>query len=159
MTRKFTVLVVLAAATVCAQIPAQGVVKSKSNITNNIVTEADGRLRCLTPNGKACSAQDLQELMAAINNSHSNIKNLALTAPDGTIRCQTAEGKACTAAHASELNAAIRHNYDLKQSKAGRAADNSASANSSRTPGSGSTPTTWPRHWGPYDLGLSRSSR
>ena len=123
MIRQFTLLVVLAAVTVCAQIPAQGVVKSKSNITNNIVAEADGRLRCLNPNGKACSAQDLQELMAVINNSHSNIKNLALTAPDGTIRCQTADAKPCTAAHVTELNGAIRHSYDLKQSKGGRAAD------------------------------------
>ena len=122
MIRQFTLLVVLAAATACAQIPAQSaVVKSKSNISNNIVAEADGRLRCLTPEGKACSTQDVQELMAAINTSHSNIKNLALTAPDGTIRCQTADGKACTAAHVTELNAAIRRTYDLKQSKAGRA--------------------------------------
>jgi hypothetical protein len=126
MIRQFTLLVALAAVTVCAQVPAQrGVVKSKSNITNNIVAESDGRLRCLNPDGKACSTQDVQELMAAINNSHSNIKNLALTAPDGTIRCQTADGKACTAAHVTELNATIRHNYDLKQSKGGRVADNS----------------------------------
>jgi hypothetical protein len=123
---RLTLLVVLATVTVCAQVPAQGtIVKSKSNITNNIVAEADGRLRCLNPNGKVCSTQDLQELMAAINNSHSNIKNLALIAPDGTIRCQTADGKSCTAAHVSELNAAIRHTYDLKQSKGGRVGDNS----------------------------------
>ena len=125
MIRQLTLFVALAAVTVCAQVPAQrGVVKSKSNITNNIVAEADGRLRCLTPDGKACSTQDVQELMATINTSHSNIKNLALTAPDGTVRCQTADGKACTAAHVTELNAAIRHNYDLKQSKGGRTADN-----------------------------------
>jgi hypothetical protein len=127
MIRQLTLLVVLAAVTVCAQVPAQrGVVKSKSNITNNIVAEADGRLRCLDPDGKACSTHDVQELMATINTSHSNIKNLALIAPDGTIRCQTTDGKSCTAAHITELNAAIRHNYDLKQSKGGRAADNSS---------------------------------
>jgi hypothetical protein len=126
MIRQFTLLAVLAAVTVCAQVPAQSaVVKSKSNISNNIVEEADGRLRCLTPNGKACSTQDVQELMAAINTSHSNIKNLALIAPDGTLRCQTADGKSCTAAHVTELNAAIRRTYDLKQSKGGRAADSS----------------------------------
>jgi len=124
MIRQLTLLVALAAITVCAQAPAQrGVVKSKSNITNNIVAEADGRLRCLDPDGKPCSTQDLQELLAAINNSHSNIKNLALIAPDGTIRCQTADGKPCTAAHVTELNAAIRRTYDLKQSKSGRVAD------------------------------------
>lgn len=125
MIRQFTLLVALSAVTVCAQVPAQrAVVKSKSNISNNIVAEADGRLRCLDPDGKACSTQDLQELMAAINNSHSNIKNLTLAAPDGTIRCQTADGKPCTAAHVTELNAAIRRTYDLKQSKAGRVVDN-----------------------------------
>jgi hypothetical protein len=126
MIRQFILLAVLAAVAVRAQVPAQSaVVKSKSNISNNIVAEADGRLRCLNPTGKACSTQDLQELMATINTSHSNIKNLALIAPDGTIRCETADGKPCTAAHVTELNAAIRHTYDLKQSKGGRMADNS----------------------------------
>ena len=114
-------LLVVAAVALSAQVPAQGtIVKSKSNITNNIVAEPDGRLKCLTPEGKACSAQDIQQLMAAINNSHSNIKNLALAAPDGTLRCQTADGKPCGAAHVSELNAMIVNGYDVKKAKGTR---------------------------------------
>jgi hypothetical protein len=117
------ILFLVAASAVPAQVPAQGsIVKSKSNITNNIVAEADGRLKCVTPDGKACSAQDVQELMVAINNSHSNIKNLALAAPDGTIRCQTADGKPCTAAQVPELNQKIRATYDVKQAKGARVA-------------------------------------
>lgn len=118
-------LLVLAAAAVSAQVPAQGtIVRSKSNITNNIVAEADGRLMCKSPAGKACSAEDVQELMAIINNSHSNIKNLALAAPDGTLRCQTADGKPCTVTHVPELNTAIRATYDLKQGKGARVSGN-----------------------------------
>jgi hypothetical protein len=107
---------VFVAAAVFAQAPAQGtIVKSKSNITNNIVAEADGRLKCLTPAGKPCSAQDVKDALVAINNSHSNIKNLTLAAPDGTLTCQSADGKACTAASASEMNAAIRNGYNVKK--------------------------------------------
>ena len=115
MLRQLT-LFVFAAAALQAQVPAQGtIVKSKSNITNNIVAEADGRLKCLTPAGKPCSAQDVKEALAAINNSHSNIKNLTLAAPDGTLNCQTTDGKPCTAAHASAMNAAIHNGYDVKK--------------------------------------------
>jgi hypothetical protein len=115
MIRLLTTLV-FAAAAVSAQVPAQGtIIKSKSNITNNIVAEADGRLKCVTPAGKPCTAQDVKDALVAINNSHSNIKNLVLAAPDGTLRCQTADGKVCTAAHASEMNAAIRTHYDVKK--------------------------------------------
>ena len=121
MLRQFTLIVfaaaaVFVAAAVFAQVPAQGtIVKSKSNITNNIVADADGRLRCLTPAGKPCSAQDIKDVQAAINNTKSNIKNLALAAPDGTLTCQIADGKACTAAQASAMNAAIRNGYDVKK--------------------------------------------
>jgi len=111
------------AVTVYAQVPAQGnIVRSKSNITNNIVADADGRLICMDTSGRACSAQDVHELMAAINNSHSNIKNMTLAAPDGTIRCQTTDGKPCTAAHVPELNQKIRASYDVKQAKGARVA-------------------------------------
>lgn len=114
----FTSAAVFAAAALFAQVPAQGtVVKSKSNITNNIVAEADGRLKCVTPAGKACTAQEAQETARVINTSRSNIKGKVAVAPDGTLSCQTDDGKPCTAAQASELSAAIRPTYDVKASK------------------------------------------
>ena len=76
-------------------------VKSKSNITNNIVSEADGRLRCVTADGKPCSAAQVQE-MAELLMAQGGLKALALASPDGTLRCQTADGKACTAGQVSE---------------------------------------------------------
>lgn len=112
----FAAAAVFVAAALFAQAPAQGtIVKSKSNITNNIVAEADGRLKCVTPAGKPCSAQDIKNVQAAINNTKSNIKNLALAAPDGTLTCETADGKRCTAAQASAMNAALRAGYDVKK--------------------------------------------
>jgi len=107
-----------------AQQPQQqtqaAVVKSRSNVRNNIVLESDGRLRCITPQGTACPAKDIDELFASINTTRSNIKKLTLASPDGILQCQTVDGKACTATHATELNAQITKNYDLKSSKIGR---------------------------------------
>jgi hypothetical protein len=114
----FAAAAVFVAAAVFAQVPAQGtIVKSKSNITNNIVAEADGRLNCVTPAGKACTAQEAQEAARTINTSRSNIKGKVAVAPDGTLSCQTDDGKPCTSAQAAELSAAVRPGYDVKASK------------------------------------------
>jgi hypothetical protein len=118
MMRGFAVLVFAAAASAQVPVPAQGtIVKSKSNITNNIVSEADGRLRCVTAEGKPCTAAQVQE-MADLLTAQGGLKTLALASADGTLRCQTADGKACTVSQVGALNQVIVRGWDPQKGKA-----------------------------------------
>ena len=109
MMRGFAVLVFAAAASAQVPVPAQGtIVKSKSNITNNIVSEADGRLRCVTAEGKPCTAAQVQE-MADLLTAQGALKTLALA---------SADGKACTASQVGALNQVIVRGWDPQKGKA-----------------------------------------
>jgi hypothetical protein len=79
---------------------------SRSNIKNNLAVSqgSDGNLKCIGPDSKPCTQDQVKQLLAAVKANKSNIKDLALAGPDGTLKCATKDGKPCTGAHLTELN-------------------------------------------------------
>ena len=73
---------------------------SRSNVYK-IIPGPGGTLNC-TADGKPCTQDQVNVLMAAINTSKSNIKRIAL-AKNGSLMC---DEKPCTTAHLPELNKA-----------------------------------------------------
>jgi predicted carbohydrate-binding protein with CBM5 and CBM33 domain len=107
----------ISGAALFAQVPAQGtIVKSKSNITNNIVADAEGRVRCVTPDGKSCSAGDMKEIELRLA-GQAGVQRVVVE-KDGALRCVTADGKGCSAAQVAAVTQAMMRGWDPQQSKA-----------------------------------------
>jgi hypothetical protein len=73
-----------------------------------IVKASDGKWRCLSAGGRACSP-DERQATTTVTKSRSNVKDNMVIAPDGTIQCiTTSDNKPCADTVFQELSAEVK---------------------------------------------------